>query len=75
MDRWHISFDSLELLLSNKNIFALFIKKIELFEGWLSAVQSFPSSHYLGLNLPRQFAFISLDENVSLKISYLVTVS
>jgi hypothetical protein len=54
---------------------ALFIKKIELFEGWLRAVQSFPSSHYFGLNLPKQLAFISLDEKVSLKISYLVTVS
>jgi hypothetical protein len=27
------------------------------------------------LNLPKQFALISLDEKVSLKISYLVTVS
>lgn len=56
-------------------MFALFIKKIELFEGWLRAVQSFPSPHFFGLNLPRQLAFISLEENVSLKMSYLVTVS
>jgi hypothetical protein len=47
--------------LSNKNTSGPFIKKTELLDGWLKAVQPMPLFHLSGLNRPSEFILMSLE--------------